>query len=158
MAKGKILIKIEGGVIQNIISTNPDLDICVVDYDAFQDGDESEIDSAVNVWPHEHFHGEWSKTITGVDLTDNEEMVKQRLTELDEEFPFVPYFDDPQWGGYSVKDIIKLADDTEQVDELTDEDALNILRWVRKTTYRAGVELHIMTNYILEWAKQNNKV
>lgn len=84
MSRTKILIVIQGGIIQNICTSNPDVDIAVIDYDVFENDED---DDPVNVYPTENFNGNWADTIDTKNLSDHEEIVLARLKEADAEFP-----------------------------------------------------------------------
>lgn len=91
MAKNKILIVLEGGLIQNILLTNPDIEVCVIDYDLANDHGadsiEAAMEEAVCVRETGTFDGSWASTLTG-NLSATEKLVLDRLVELDKEFPY----------------------------------------------------------------------
>jgi hypothetical protein len=92
----KILIKIEGGLIQSVGVSDPqNTEVAIIDYDAFEDATiEDDIDDiaerAVEFASTYELMGDksFAAQITGDDLSENEEAVKKQL-ELCDKLAFI---------------------------------------------------------------------
>jgi len=93
MTKIKVLIVMDGGLIQNICCTHPDdVAICRVDYDVFQcvNGTPDQVAlEACYVEPQVELMstGKWADTMGTTDLSKRGVAVKSLMEQLDIEFP-----------------------------------------------------------------------
>lgn len=86
ISRPKILIVMEGGLIQNVMS-NEDVDVCHIDYDVFESGDTEDAEDAVWHWTVDKMETDkYSDAITEgeFELSEDEKSVKEYLQSIGE--------------------------------------------------------------------------
>lgn len=96
----KMLITIEEGLIQTIHTNNPDIQVCVIDNDCFENApyedEEENIQSVVRMEDTLPFNGVWASLYKDVKDTEykqpqyrmeQDQKILKRLTDLDAQFP-----------------------------------------------------------------------